>query len=68
MNKIKLDPERLQVESFDTSAAESTDRGTVHGHYSRPGTCDARVGTCYYGGSCGAGCATRSGCTQLDCV
>jgi hypothetical protein len=68
MNKIKLDPERLQVESFETATANGTERGTVHGHYSQPGTCDAFVGTCFYGGSCGPGCATRINCTQLDCV
>lgn len=68
MHKIKLDVDRLRVESFDTSTPEREERGTVHGHYSRIGTCDGRVATCQYGGSCGAGCATRSGCTQLDCV
>jgi hypothetical protein len=67
MNKIRLDPERLQVESFETAAAEGT-AGTVHGHWSQPGTCDGRVATCQYGGSCGAGCPTRINCTALDCV
>jgi hypothetical protein len=63
MNKIKLDPERLQVESFDTSAADGTERGTVHGHYSQRGTCDARAGTCQDGRSCTARCGTVLGCT-----
>jgi hypothetical protein len=68
MHKIRLDPERLRVESFETVLAERTERGTVHGHWSQMGTCDARVATCQYGGSCGPGCPTRINCTQLDCV
>jgi hypothetical protein len=68
MKKLRLNPERLRVETFETASADGDDRGTVHGHYSRIGTCDAFVGTCQYGGSCGAGCATRINCTQLDCV
>jgi hypothetical protein len=60
MNKVKLNVDRLQVESFDTSAAEAMERGTVHGHWSQVGTCDARAGTCQYGGTCGNGCATRA--------
>jgi len=67
MRKIQLDVDTLNVESFETRAAEPA-RGTVQGHWSRIGTCDAAVGTCAYGATCGAGCATKSGCTQLDCV
>jgi hypothetical protein len=67
MKKIHLDLDRLRVDSFETTDAEQAPRGTVHGHYSQPGTCDAYVGTCQYGGSCGAGCATRK-CTTIDCV
>jgi hypothetical protein len=68
MKKITLELDRLRVESFDTQAADAAERGTVHGHWSQMGTCDGRVATCQYGGSCGAGCATRIGCTALDCV
>ena len=67
MKKIHLDLDRLRVETFATSDADATPIGTVHGHWSQPGTCDAVVGTCQYGGSCGAGCATRK-CTGIDCV
>jgi hypothetical protein len=67
MKKIHLDLDRLRVDSFETSKAERAARGTVHGHYSQRGTCDAFVGTCQYGGSCGAGCAT-AGCTGLACA
>jgi hypothetical protein len=59
MNKVKLDLGRLQVDSFDTAAVEEAERGTVHGHWSQPGTCDARAATCQYGGTCGPGCASR---------
>jgi len=67
MKKIHLELDRLHVETFEISAAEP-ERGTVHGQWSQPGTCDAVVGTCQYGGSCGAGCRTVVGCTALDCV
>lgn len=67
MKKLSLELETLQVETFDTDAAISGDRGTVHGHYSRIGTCDARVGTCFYGGSCGPGCGTGT-CTGIYCA
>lgn len=62
MNKIKLDLDRLQVDSFETASADG-ERGTVHGHWSQVGTCDARVGTCAYGATCGPGCGTRKTCT-----
>jgi hypothetical protein len=63
MRKIRLDLEKLDVETFDTSGAEVEARGTVHGHYSQVGTCDGRVGTCQYGASCGAGCPGTRLCT-----
>lgn len=68
MNKIKLDLDRLHVDSFETATADDAARGTVHGHYSQVGTCDGRVATCQYGGTCGAGCATRKNCTTIECV
>ena len=68
MKKVQLDIDRLRVETFETESADGAERGTVHGHWSQPGTCDARVATCQYGGSCGAGCGTRINCTALDCV
>ncbi|MDB4948662.1 MAG: hypothetical protein JWM27_1311 [Gemmatimonadetes bacterium] len=64
MRKIRLDLDKLDVETFDTSAADSDGRGTVHGHdYSQVGTCDARVATCQPGGTCR--CATLKTCTVL---
>jgi hypothetical protein len=68
MNKIKLNLDRLSVDSFETATPEEIARGTVHGHYSQVGTCDGRVGTCQYGGTCGAGCASRKNCTTIECV
>jgi hypothetical protein len=62
MNKIRLDLDRLSVESFETSEGEA-ERGTVHGHWSQVGTCDARAATCQYGGTCGNGCGTIKTCT-----
>ena len=66
MKKIALDMDRLQVESFSTTDAERDARGTVHGHWSQMGTCDGRVATCQYGGTCGPGCYTQK-CTVI-CV
>jgi len=59
MNKTRLHIENLTVETFETTLAASDGTGTVHGYWSQVGTCDARVGTCQYGGSCGPGCGTR---------
>src|SRR5262249_13633285 len=67
MRKIRMELERLDVESFDTGA-EAGNGGSVHGQWSQPGTCDGRVATCQFGGTCGPGCPTRVGCTGLDCV
>jgi hypothetical protein len=32
MKKLRLDPEALAVETFDTTPPEPATRGTVHGH------------------------------------
>jgi hypothetical protein len=63
MNKIRLNPDHLHVDSFQTAAADGERRGTVHGHWSQVGTCDGRVATCQYGGTCGPGCGTIKTCT-----
>jgi hypothetical protein len=39
------------------------ERGTVRGHWSQVGTCDARAATYQYGGTCGPGCGTIKNCT-----
>ncbi|HEU0301251.1 MAG TPA: hypothetical protein VFR37_17435 [Longimicrobium sp.] len=67
MKKIRLDLEHLSVDSFATAEAGDADRGTVHGHWSQMGTCDGRVATCQFGGTCGPGCATRK-CTGTYCI
>ena len=67
MKKIALDLAHLRVESFETVAAERAERGTVHGHWSQMGTCDGRVATCQYNGTCGPGCYTQK-CTVYPCL
>lgn len=67
MKKIRLDPEQLRVESFEPDPSEPPVRGTVHGHWSQIGTCDGRVKTCQFGGTCGPGCETAN-CTGSYCV
>jgi hypothetical protein len=62
MPKIRLDLDRLNVESFETTGAEAESRGTVRGYYSVVGTCDAFVGTCAPGATC-AGCGGTAKCT-----
>ena len=62
MHKIRLELDLLSVESFETVGAEKTPRGTVQGYYSVVGTCDAFVGTCAPGATCG-GCAGTAKCT-----
>jgi len=63
MRKIQLDPDTLRVETFKTGEAETV-RGTVRGHWSQVGTCDAVVATCQAGGTCvwtcGSKCTTTS--------
>lgn len=66
MHKIRMELEQLHVDTFETSPA-LTERGTVHGHWSQVGTCDGRVATCQYGGTCGVGCGTLK-CTGTDCL
>ncbi|HEU0014769.1 MAG TPA: hypothetical protein VFQ45_13870 [Longimicrobium sp.] len=56
MNRIRLDPEELVVESFATAAGKDEKAGTVHGHAATEwpeGGCDASDGS--YCGSCGYG-------------
>ena len=65
MRKIQLDPEALSVETFETGAAEPA-RGTVRGHWSQVGTCDAVVATCQVNGTCALTCGSR--CTGTACV
>lgn len=67
MRKVTLNPDTLQVDTFEPSKPAQPPRGTVQGHWSQVGTCDAVVGTCQYGGTCGAGCGTK-GCTTTRCV
>jgi hypothetical protein len=67
MRKIRLDLERLEVETFETTSPDDESCGTVHGHWSQVGTCDGYVATCQIGGTCGPGCATRK-CTGIDCI
>ena len=70
MKKIKLNLDRLKVDSFETRAADTEARGTVHGHYSAPYTCNARADTCQYAGTCGSECMSLNDCTwecTYDC-
>jgi hypothetical protein len=62
MAKMRLDLDRLDVQSFETTAAGLRTRGTVQGYYSVVGTCDAFIGTCAPGATC-AGCAGTAKCT-----
>ena len=63
MRKMKLDLEHLHVETFETTAA-GAERGTVHGHWSQLGTCDAFVATCQVGGTCAAMCGSKARCSD----
>ncbi|HEX8905846.1 MAG TPA: hypothetical protein VF771_13430 [Longimicrobiaceae bacterium] len=58
MRKIRLDLDRLSVETYAISSPE-TERGTVHGHWSQLGTCDAFVATCQVNGTCAWTCGSR---------
>lgn len=66
MKKLKLEIETLKVESFDATAAEPNDRGTVQG---RDSTSDS--GTAYtdcWGGGCGTTTPYTNQCAgTIDC-
>jgi hypothetical protein len=50
MRKLKLDVDRLAVESFEAEPAEIEGRGTVRAHAPtniHAHTCDPLVGTCF---------------------
>jgi hypothetical protein len=65
MKKIRLDLEHLHVDTFETSTAEP-DRGTVQGHWSQMGTCDAVVATCQINGTCRLTCGSKCGSTTCE--
>jgi hypothetical protein len=65
MRKIRLDLERLDVESFATAEAEPA-RGTVRGLWSQPGTCDLVVATCQVNGTCVWTCGARCGSSTCE--
>ena len=65
MKKIRLDLDRLHVDTFETSTAE-LDRGTVRGHWSQIGTCDAVVATCQINGTCRLTCGSKCGSTTCE--
>ena len=65
MRKIRLELESLEVETFSTAEAQPP-RGTVRGHWSQLGTCDAVVATCQLNGTCAWTCGSR--CTGTGCL
>ena len=75
MNKLKLNLDALQVETFHTRELETV-RGTVGGHYvpketvSCEGSCAATcAGSCVYtcAGTCGASCQHSCAFTCESC-
>jgi len=60
MRKLRMDLDALSVETFETASAEAV-RGTVQGHWSQVGTCDAVVATCQVNGTCAFTCGVRCG-------
>jgi hypothetical protein len=65
MKKMRLDLEHLHVDTFETSTVEA-DRGTVRGHWSQIGTCDAVVATCQINGTCRLTCGSKCGSTTCE--
>jgi hypothetical protein len=65
MRKMKLDVERLAVESFATRAGDTDARGTVHGNAATERFCSLQSGcnTCQL--SCTGSCATGLNCQQV---
>ena len=60
MRKLRMDLDALSVETFEIDRAEPV-RGTVQGHWSQVGTCDAVVATCQVNGTCAFTCGVRCG-------
>jgi len=65
MKKIRMDLDDLDVQTFETGTAEPA-LGTVRGHWSQLGTCDAFVATCQVNGTCAHTCGRK--CTGTACV
>ena len=49
MKKLDLSLDELCVESFETTAKEAEEQGTVLGHHHSDSTCNQRLCTCTYG-------------------
>jgi len=68
VKKLKLDLEKIAVESFKTDAEEGKERGTVRGHaslhcsWNPDDTCDQS--TCDYAGTCMASCDGGNSCVS----
>jgi len=56
MRKLKLDLDRLSVESFDANGSEGAQRGTVEAHSI---VCNSFIDTC---GTCDPSCASCVSC------
>ncbi len=61
MKKVRLELDRLRVESFTTEAASLSRAGTVHAH---SGTLVPRCGTVVAVESCAAGCTHGDICSN----
>ena len=65
MKKIRMNLDDLDVQTFETGSVEP-ERGTIRGHWSQVGTCDAFVATCQPNGTCARTCGSR--CTGTACL
>lgn len=69
MNKLRLNPEDLQVQSFQTDEA-ARERGTVHGHETlEANLCNQTVeATCAQGCGTETGSLSACGCETAECT
>lgn len=62
MEKVRLSPEELEIQSFTVPTVEDEERGTVHGHYE-----PSELGQCYtqpndWQNSCAVSCKETCQC------
>ncbi|HEX2208498.1 MAG TPA: hypothetical protein VHG93_12500 [Longimicrobium sp.] len=65
MRKMKLEIERLAVETFPTSVEDAEGRGTVHGNAVTERFCSVQSGCDSCQLSCTGSCATGLNCQQV---
>lgn len=66
MSKLKLQVDRLEVQTFETAGLGAEGRGTVAAHMPKPPKDPPLIETYYVGDSCE--CTLAQSCIQTNCL